>query len=108
MLIFMTGLIQVGVLVFAVARLTRLVCTDKITEPLRTAAAVRLPAGSQLTYLLYCRWCVSVWVAMPAAAIWYAVSALPRWSGRWWIDVPAAALALSYATGLLVRAEPEA
>jgi hypothetical protein len=104
----MAELIEVAVVLFAVARVTRLICEDKVTEQLRAAAAVRLPAGSMLTYLLYCRWCVSVWVAVLAAAVWCAVSALPRWSGHWWIDVPAAALALSYATGLLVRAEPEA
>jgi hypothetical protein len=104
----MWALIEIAVVVFAVARLTRLVTEDKITDPLRTAVAVRLPAGSMWTYLLYCRWCVSIWVAVPAAAVWWSVSAVPRWSGRWWLDVPVAALALSYATGLLVRAEPEA
>ncbi|MFI5495584.1 hypothetical protein [Actinoplanes sp. NPDC051859] len=99
---------EVAIVVLAVARLTRLVCADKITEPVRASVVRRLPAGSMWAYLLYCRWCVSVWVAAPAAATWWTASSAPRWSGHWWLDVPTAALALSYATGLLVRAEPEA
>src|SRR5689334_318949 len=82
-LAYMTGLIEAVVLVFAVARLTRLVCADKITEPVRTAAAVRLRAGNWLAYLLHCRWCVSVWIAFPAAAVWCSASPVPRWSGLW-------------------------
>jgi hypothetical protein len=100
-------LVQVAVLPLVVARLTRLICTDKITEPLRNAAARRLPERSLLLYLLFCRWCMSVWIAVPVAAMWWAASPAPRWSGQWWLDVPTVALALSHITGLLVRAEPE-
>ncbi|MEV4705450.1 hypothetical protein [Actinoplanes sp. NPDC049316] len=100
--------IEMAIVLLAVARLTRLICADKITDPFRTAAAQRLKPGSMWTYLLYCRWCVSVWIAVPAAAIWWAASPASRWSGHWWLDIPTTALALSYATGLLVRAEPEA
>ncbi|MEH1014629.1 hypothetical protein V6U90_16145 [Micromonospora sp. CPCC 206060] len=67
----------------------------------------RLPEGSAFAYLLFCRWCMSVWIAAPAAGGWWHVSDIPRWSGHWWVDVSTVALALSYATGLLVRAEPE-
>lgn len=107
MLTSVTALIELVVVAFAVARLTRLVCADKITEPVRNAAARRLPDGSLVVYLLFCRWCMSMWVALPLAAMWWVASPLPRWSDRWWLDVPAAALALSHVTGLLVRAEPE-
>ncbi|MFU8873208.1 hypothetical protein [Micromonospora sp. SL4-19] len=103
----MVGFVQIFVVLFVVARLTRLVTADEITRAAREAAARRLPDGSPIAYLLFCRWCLSVWIAVPAAAGWWALSVVPRWSGRWWVDVPSIALALSYATGLLVRAEPE-
>lgn len=107
MLIPVTGLIEIVVVLFAVARLTRLVTADEITRKAREGIVKRLPEGSPLAYLLFCRWCLSVWVAVPAAAGWWALSYVPRWTGLWWVDVPTIALALSHATGLLVRAEPE-
>jgi hypothetical protein len=100
--------LECTVVVFAVARLTRLICTDKISERWRASLVRRLPEGSMWSYLLFCRWCMSVWFAFPAAAVWLAVSSVPAWSGRWWIDLPTVGLALSYATGLLVGMEPEA
>lgn len=107
MLISVAGLIEVVVVLFVVARVTRLVTADEITRRPRQAIARRLPDGSPFAYLLFCRWCLSMWAALPAAAGWWAMSDLPRWSGHWWVDVPTLALALSHATGLLVRAEPE-
>jgi len=107
MLIPVAAMIEIVVVLFVVARLTRLVAADEITRRVREAAVRRLPDGSSFAYLLFCRWCLSVWVAFPAAAAWWALSAVPRWSGHWWVDVPAVALTLSHATGLLVRAEPE-
>ncbi|MEV4814920.1 hypothetical protein [Micromonospora tulbaghiae] len=103
----MTGLIEIVVVLFFVARMTRLVTADEITRRPREAIVKRLPEESPLAYLLFCRWCLSVWIAAPAAAGWWHLSDVPRWSGYWSVDVPAVALALSYATGLLVRAEPE-
>ena len=94
-------------MLLAVARLTRLVTTDELTRPVRQALVRRLPDRSPWAYLLVCRWCLSMWVAAPAAVAWWVLSAGPRWSGHWWADIPSVALALSYATGLLVRAEPE-
>ncbi len=108
MLISVAGLIEVVVLLLFVARVTRLVVADEITRRPREAIVRRLPDGSPVAYLLMCRWCMSVWVAASAAAGWWHLSYLPRWSGYWWVDMPSVALALSYATGLLVRAEPEA
>lgn len=92
--------------VLVVARATRLVCADKVTERWRAAAVLRLPEDSLLAYLLFCRWCMSVWLALPGAAGWWALSEVPRWSGHWWVDVPTVGLALSHATGLLMGAEP--
>ncbi|NES14584.1 MULTISPECIES: hypothetical protein [Micromonospora] len=103
----MTGLIEIVVMLLFVARVTRLIVADEITRRPREAIVRRLPDGSPLAYLLFCRWCLSVWIATPAAAAWWLLSDVPRWSRLWWADVPTVALALSYATGLLVRAEPE-
>lgn len=93
--------------VFAVARVVRIIAVDEIFRPVRQWFAQRLPEGSLLVYLVFCRWCLSVWVSVPVASLWWAISAAPRCSGRWWFDVPVLALALSYACGLLIRAEPE-
>lgn len=53
----------------AVARLTRLVTDDTITEPLRQRVAGRWP---QAETFLRCPWCVSIWLA----AGWAGLSAL--------------------------------
>ncbi len=83
----------------AVARATRLVAEDKILERPRIWALARLPEDSLIGYLLTCRWCVSVWLSLPAAAV--AV----LWGSKPWFLIPATALAFSHITGLLVRAE---
>ncbi|WP_435586205.1 hypothetical protein [Micromonospora aurantiaca (nom. illeg.)] len=103
----MTGLIEIAVVLLFVARVTRLVVTDEVTRRPREAIVKRLPEDSRLAYLLFCRWCLSAWVAAPAAGGWWHLSDVPRWSGYWWIDVPTVALAVSHATGLLVRLESE-
>ncbi|MBC9002960.1 hypothetical protein [Micromonospora aurantiaca (nom. illeg.)] len=103
----MTELIEVVVVLLFVARVTRLIVGDEITRRPREAIVRRLPDGSPFAYLLFCRWCLSVWIAAAAAAGWWHLSDIARWSGHWWVDVPTVALALSYGTGLLVRAEPE-
>ncbi|MGI5151356.1 hypothetical protein ACQEVC_34170 [Plantactinospora sp. CA-294935] len=103
----MASLIEIVVVLLAVARLTRLVTADQVTRRAREVIVRRLRDGSPLAYLAFCRWCLSVWIAFPAAAGWWALSVVPRWSGHWWVDVASVALALSHGTGLLVRAEPE-
>ncbi|WDZ88172.1 hypothetical protein PVK37_26760 [Micromonospora cathayae] len=57
--------------------------------------------------MLFCRWCLFVWIAAAVAAGWWHISDITRWSDYWWVDVPTVALALSYGTGLLVRAASE-
>ncbi|HEY0699695.1 MAG TPA: hypothetical protein VGD43_18005 [Micromonospora sp.] len=103
----MARMIEIAVVLLFVARVTRLVVADEITRRPRETVVRWLPEASLLAYLLFCRWCLSVWIAMPAAAAWWVLSDVPRWSGLWWADVPTVALALSHATGLLVRAEPK-
>jgi hypothetical protein len=107
MLIPVPWAFEIIVVLLAVARVTRLVAADEVTRGLRETIAQWLREGSPLVYLLYCRWCLSIWIAFPSAGVWWALSTAPRWSGHWWVDVPTVALALSHATGLLVHAEPE-
>lgn len=51
----------------------------------------------KLAYLFLCPWCLSIWLAIPAAPIIYA------YGHNWWLFVPALALALSAAAGALAR-----
>lgn len=100
----------------AVARVTRLVTSDKLTEGFRYALLVRLwtrvtgdrhasvmamsdPAAVPplLVYLVTCPWCVSIYVAAVGAPVAYYWGRLP------WLFVPALALAFSYITGLLAK-----
>ncbi|MBN1174220.1 MAG: hypothetical protein JXA67_18765 [Micromonosporaceae bacterium] len=102
----METVLGVLVVTFAAARLTRLVTTDEITRPLRQWFVERLPEGSTFAGFLFCRWCVSVWVALPVAAVAWPLFLGHGWRGHWWIGIPAAGCALSYAIGLLVWLEP--
>lgn len=81
------------VLALAVYRLTRLVTTDALTDPLRG----RLGRRPKLVSFLECPWCVSVWLA--AAVV---VEVEERW---WWTFAAPAALvlALSAVTGYLAE-----
>lgn len=118
------------VLVGAVARLTRLVTWDKITEPFRTgllnlvlfdreqraarhagtalpapasrkAALTRLRMHRWLRTLITCAWCAGLWISAAAVATIQIVGPSP------WVMVPASALALSYAVGLLSGLEAD-
>jgi hypothetical protein len=88
----------------ACARLTRLITTDQITQPLRAAVVRRAGPASPWAYLIHCRWCTSMWVAPPVAAVvtWYTLGGSlwqqVAWFGLLWF-------AYSYGTGLLAGAE---
>ena len=96
----------------ACARLTRLVTTDKLTEPLRLRVLTwivrraldkeRDPEESLLAYLVTCSWCVSVYVGAGTAGAWAA------WGDQRWFTAVCAALAFSYVTGALAARESEA
>ncbi len=83
----------------AVARLTGLVTTDEITQPIRGSVLTRLDRLPRARYwietLITCQWCASIWVAAPVAplVVWHPTSA--------WLFVPAVALAMSQVTGML-------
>lgn len=85
----------------AVARLTRLVTADFIMLPFRRWVINHWSEDSAITYLVHCSWCLSMWVAVPAAIAW-AFLLLPL--HLWWLAAPAA-LTMSYVTGLLSQLE---
>lgn len=88
-----------AIYLIAFARLTVLLTMDMITARPRDAAVTALKerGHDMLAYLLLCPWCVSIWLAIPAAPIIYAYGNSP------WLFVPALALALSAAAGALAR-----
>jgi hypothetical protein len=83
----------------AFARLVVLITMDMITARPRDAIVTALKERKHdlLAYLLLCPWCISVWLAIPAAPIIYAYGNSP------WLFVPALGLALSAAAGALAR-----
>lgn len=83
----------------ATARLTRLITTDKILERPREALLDRLNPHGMITYMLGCRWCVSIYVGA-AATIYATITA-----GNVWCMAPMAALTASQATGILASME---
>lgn len=86
--------------VLATARVTRVVTSDKVSEPFRTWLLGKLGSDSLVNYYFWCRWCFGFWAAFtlaPAAIVLTGVS--------WWC-LPFLALAASHVTGLLVKWEP--
>jgi len=103
------GVLALGLLV--TARLTRVITDDRIGLPLRQRVVVRFPAPpddpggfSLLAYLVHCRWCMSLWVAIPAALV-VAFLLQDGWTAL--ALAGALSCAFSYLTGLLVALEPE-
>ncbi len=83
----------------AFARLVVLITMDMITARIRDdfVTALKERGHNMLAYLMLCPWCVSIWLALPAAPVIYAYGKSP------WLFVPALALALSAAAGALAR-----
>jgi hypothetical protein len=78
----------------ATHRLTRLVTTDAITEPVRKRVWEKYPPETtKLGYFVTCNWCTSIWVG---AGVAIADTVAPR---AW--RVVALALAASSAVGLV-------
>jgi hypothetical protein len=88
-----------AVYLLAFARLVVLLTADMITAAPRDRLVEALLARGhkKLAYLLLCSWCVSIWLAIPAAPIIYAYGNSP------WLFVPALGMALSAAAGALAR-----
>ena len=122
----MPSIIVLVVYALAVARVTRLITADRITQAPRERIATWLwwracsfcgkPGATgtptqqlklwrntseapMLVDLLTCRWCMSIWVSVVAVPLVYL------WGERPWMLWPALVLAFSYVTGLLAKLE---
>lgn len=84
----------------AVARVTRLLVSDKITVFLRQWIVTKFGANSLASQLFHCSWCMSIWVAIPVMPI---AALFPN---RWVIALLAIPAA-SYLTGFLANREDE-
>lgn len=96
----MPAALLLAVYALAVARVTGLVVSDSITEPIRDRLLTWLddrPAtlGSWVATLIQCPWCAGMWLSLPAAPL------------IWWFGqepvmlIPALALAFSQVTGMV-------
>jgi len=88
-----------AIYLLAFARLVVLITSDVITRKPRQAMidALEERGHEMIAYLVTCPWCVSIWLALPAAPIIYA------YGHHWWLFVPALVLALSASAGALAR-----
>lgn len=101
----MIYLVAFVVLVLATARLTRLVCRDDLTAPMRLAIDRKLGQNSFLSRLIWCHWCVAVWMSFATSSL--AVSffydlddAMPKRAViAWLLLIPANAYAASWIVG---------
>lgn len=93
-----TSLLYVIYLI-AFARVVVFLTSDFLINEQRDAfiTALKERGHLKLAYLFLCPWCLSIWLAIPAAPIIYA------YGQHWWLYVPAYGLALSAAAGALAR-----
>ena len=83
----------------AFARVVLLITSDTITAAIRDPFVEALVERKhqRLAYLMLCPWCMSIWLAIPAAPVIYAYGQTP------WLFVPALGLAMSATAGALGR-----
>lgn len=100
----MSQTVMLVVFALAVARGTRLVTTDNITENIRSKIIGGLDdrertLGERIATLIVCDWCVSIYLGLAAAplVIWHYANPWAAW--------PALALALSQVAGMLASGE---
>lgn len=102
----MTALITFVVLLFATIRITRLIVTDKLSDPFRQFLVDKLGASSWVTYLFFCPWCVSFWVALAASTVLWNTTTTPDWvTLPAWAGIPAVALGMAYVVGWVLTRE---
>ncbi|AVJ50122.1 hypothetical protein SEA_MEGATRON_7 [Mycobacterium phage Megatron] len=115
------------ILTLAVARVTRLVNSDKISDPIRVAIASRVRHHTLIAAeaeahnqsqraaeahrrearwagvyeFVQCPWCIGMWVSLGGAAVLVWVIKY-SWTIDWWALLPVA-LAVSHLVGVLAR-----
>lgn len=95
----MTDPVILIVLVFAVARVTRLIVDDKISLPFRQWVLAKSGEDGWFFYLVSCPWCMGVWVA----AAMTTVTAL--WDCKIWVTV-LCSFAVAQAASMMLTAAP--
>jgi hypothetical protein len=88
-----------AIYLIAFARIVVLITADMITARPRDAfvTALKERGHDMLAYMFLCPWCISIWLAIPAAPIIHAFHNSP------WLFLPALGLALSAVAGALAR-----
>lgn len=99
----LTTLILITAYILTVARITKLINTDVVTDPLRLWAARKYGADSTITYFLGCTWCVSLWTAFATGALVITVADYHLHAGISWWWLALIAPAASHLTGLASR-----
>lgn len=94
------GVVELIVLVFAVARVTRLIVDDKIMLPFRQKVLNWSGEDGWFFYLVTCPWCMGIWVAAPMTAITY------MWPHRIWFGI-LTFLAAAQAASTILTFTPE-
>ena len=90
------AVLTAGLWVLALARVTRLIVADRLTDFLRVWAYKRSRGGeSMLTYFVQCPWCISMWLGFATAWIIWLQADIPGYL------YPLVALSGSYLVGLL-------
>lgn len=90
----------------ATARLTRLVTIDKFCEPFRNWVITKNGDDGWLTYLVFCPYCLSVWIAAALTPLaWFLTSAPDTLGITTWAGLPLTALAVSYLAAIIVTKE---
>jgi hypothetical protein len=67
----MPDLFQFMLLTLATYRLTRLITTDTIFEPVREKIWSKYPPSTQFGYLFTCNWCTGMWTAMMVTILFF-------------------------------------
>lgn len=102
----MTTLITCLVLLLAAIRGTRLIVTDKLSDPFRQLLVDKLGTSNWVTYLFFCPWCVGFWVSLAATGAAWATTSLPAYIALpAWAGVPVVALGASYIVGWVLTRE---
>ena len=98
-----TFLVVLALTTLAAARVTRVIVTDKIGEPVRAAIVRWRGETSMLSYLFFCPWCMGLWVSAAAvAAVWWPLSAADVLGVTTWIGLPITMLAVAHLVGLIL------
>lgn len=98
------GFVELTILVFAVARVTRLITDDKIMLSVRHWVLNRSGEEGWFTYLIHCPWCTGVWVAAGMTTLTYLLPYKPWYAVLLFLAVAqAASMVLTFTPEITVN-----